>query len=217
VGKVIKAIAKPSVALGVPGMALNKLTGGKLDKNPFGLLMGEKSAATPNEVIDMASPQGRAFQEQALGQYGKFLGEDVSGLARAQSANLENMARSGAADQEMRARQMVAQRGLGGTSLGLNAILGQSAQLGNQIGAIRAQSPELERQMRQQNLNFATGGINQILGEQGQSRVLKMGQAAGPRTGGLAPLIGAGLGGLLGGPAGAGIGMSAGQYATQMG
>lgn len=209
-GKAVKAIAKPSVALGAMGIVGNKLTGGMLDKNPFGLLMGEKSAATPNEVIDMASPQGRAFQEQALGQYGKILGEDT---VANQIASQQDAARQAFQDRTMQAQQAVAQRGLGGTSLGLNAILGQSGQLANQLGAIQASAPEL----RKQNLNFATGGINQILGEQGQSRVLKMGQAAGPRTGGLAPLIGAGLGGIFGGPAGAQIGSSAGQYATQMG
>ena len=209
-GKVVKAIAKPSALLGVGGLVANELSGGKLDNMFSNALLGEKSDATPNEVIDLASVKGREFQEQALGQYGKLLGEDT---VANQIAAQQDAARQAAQDRTMQAQQAVAPRGLGGTSLGLNAILGQSGQLANQLGAIQASAPEL----RKQNLNFATGGINQILGEQGQSRILKMGQAAGPRTGGLAPLIGAGVGGLLGGPAGAGIGMSAGQYATQMG
>lgn len=198
----------------------DKATGGALSKFGNGLkdtFLGKKDPGTPDEVIDLGDPTGRAFQNQAIGKFGGMIEQDFGQMAENQSVNLENQARAGANDQEIRARQMVAQRGLGGTSLGLSAILNQKAGLSDQIGAIRANKPMLENQMTRENLQLASGGINQILNEQGQSKVLKMGQASKGRQGGLMPLIGAGVGAYLGGPAGAQAGMSIGQATTQLG
>ncbi len=185
----------------------NKASGGELSKIGNGLMdtfMGKKDPGTPDEVIDLADPTGRAFQKQAIGQYGDMMNQDFTQLAANQTASLENQARAGANDQEIRAKQMVAQRGLGGTSLGLNAILNQKAGLGDQIGAIRANQPMLQNQMSKENLQFASGGINQILNEQGQSKVLKMGQQAQGRGGGLLGMAMPIAGQVLGGMAGAG-------------
>ena len=179
-------------------------------------VLGKEDPGTPNQVIDLASPQGRALQGQALDQYGQFLGQDTGQMAAAQSAAQESQARQNVADQQMKAKELVAQRGLGGTSMGLNAILGQNQGLQNQLGAIRAQAPGLAQQMKQQNLNFATGGINQILGEQGSSKILSTGQASQGRQGGLAPLVGGALGAVYGGPTGAMAGMQAGNLLTKV-
>lgn len=210
--------SKGGVTGGIVGKGLDKLAGGEI-KGVFNDLkdvaLGKETAATPNEVIDMASPEGRKLQEQLLGQYGQGIGKDVSGIAQQQVTAQENQVMQNAADQKMRAEQLVAQRGLGRSASGIGAILSQQKGVNDQISAIRSQLPGLQEQMRQQNLNFATGGINQILGEQGQSKVLKMGQAA-TKSGGLAPLIGAAVGAKLGGPAGAQVGMNAGQYAQNM-
>lgn len=183
----------------------NKATGGELSKLGNGLMdiaLGAKTPGTPDEVIDLGDPTGRAFQKQAIGQYGDMMTQDFGQMAANQTTNLENQARAGANDQEIRAKQMVAQRGLGGTSLGLNAILNQKAGLGDQIGAIRANQPMLKNQMSKDNLQFASGGINQILNEQGQSKVLKMGQQAQGRSGGLLgmamPIAGQVAGGMAG-------------------
>lgn len=183
----------------------NKASGGEISKLGNGLMdvaFGKKTPGTPDEVIDMASPTGRALQETALGKYGEVMNQDVGQLANLQIDNQSRLARAGADDQERMAKQMVAQRGLGGTSLGLNAILGQKANLGNKLNDISGQRPMLENQMRQQNLGFASSGINQILNEQGQSKVLKMGQQAQGRSGGLVaaalPVAGQVLGGMAG-------------------
>ena len=208
----------------VSGAADKALLGGKIGSTAekaqsgiFDTIMGKKTPGTPDSVIDLASPTGRALQEQLLGQYGETLGQDTSGMAAQQVASQEAQARQLAKDQEMRAGQLVAQRGMGGTASGIGQILGQQRGLGEQVSAIRAQQPALAQQMKQQNLNFATSGINQILNEQGQSRALKMGQAATGRQGGLLPLIGGAAGAYLGGPAGAQVGMGLGQAATQIG
>lgn len=187
--------------------AANKASGGELSKIGNSIMdtaFGSKIPGTPDSVVDLGSAQGRALQEQALGQYGNLMNQDYSQLAKNQINQQENQARQGVADQETRARQMVAQRGLGNTSMGMNAILGQSAGLNNQIGAIRAQEPALAQQMKLQNLNASSQGVNQIMNEQGQSKVLKLGQQAQGRSGGL---VGAALpiaGQVLGGMAGAG-------------
>lgn len=185
--------------------AANKASGGELSKIGNGLMdvaFGKKTPGTPDEVIDLASPTGRALQEQAMNQYGQMLNQDTSAIAANQISQQENQARQNVADQEIRARQMVAQRGLGNTSMGMNAILGQSANLGNQLGAIRASAPGLANQLKQQNLGFASQGVNQILNEQGQSKVLKLGQQAQGRSGGLVaaalPIAGQVLGGMAG-------------------
>lgn len=194
-----------SFGKGVVLEAANKATGGSLSKigNSFkDVALGKETAATPNEVIDMASPEGRKLQEQLLSQYGQGIGTDVSGIAQQQVAAQENQIMQNAADQKMRAEQLVAQRGLGRTASGIGAILNQQKGVADQIGAVRSQLPGLQEQIRQQNLNFASSGINQVLNEQGQSKVLKLGQAAQPRSGGLLaaalPLAGTVLGGVAG-------------------
>ncbi len=204
------------------GKALNYTPIGLASKalgGPSGqeLLQGKETPATPNEVIDLASPKGREIQEGLLSRYGDAANQDVGAMAQRQTSILEEQARAGVGDQERLAQKMVAQRGLGGTSLGLNAILNQSKGLGDQLGTIRANQPMLQNQLGQQNLNFATSGINQILGEQGSSKALKMGTPAGPRTGGLAPLLGGAAGAYFGGPGGAQAGMAGGQALTQLG
>jgi hypothetical protein len=208
----ISGVVKNVPVIGDPlSKGINKVTGA-IDST----LLGEKDPGTSDQVVDFASKQGRDLQEQSLGKYGEFLNQDTKQLAANQIAQQSNQARANVEDQQRKAQQMVAQRGLGSSSIGVNAILNQGANLGNQLGAIQASQPALENQMRQQNLNFATGGINQILGEQGQSKVLKLGQASKGRQGGLAPLIGAGAGAYMGGPAGAQAGLGIGQAATQL-
>jgi len=197
--------SKGGITGGVISKAVDKATGGEIKGMFNGLkdvALGKETAATPNEVIDMASPEGRKLQEQLLSQYGKGIGTDTSGIAQQQIAAQENQIMQNAADQKMRAEQLVAQRGLGRTASGIGSILNQQKGVADQISANRAQLPGLQEQMRQQNLNFASSGINQVLNEQGQSKVLKMGQAAQPRSGGLLaaalPLAGSVLGGVAG-------------------
>lgn len=205
-------------AVGAGGVAdkalapINKGLGGIGDA-----ILGKKDPGTSDEVIDLADPYGRSLQNTALGEYGKYLNQDAGGMARTQTDNLNRQVRQDAEDQTRLAKQMVAQRGLGRSSLGLSAILGQSAGVGEKIGINNANEGLLKNQIGQQNLNFATGGINQILGEQGTSKIFKQGQASQGRQGGLAPLIGTAAGAYFGGPAGAKVGAGIGQAATQIG
>jgi hypothetical protein len=209
---------------GVITGAVDKATGGNIDKAAgkiqgglVNTLLGKKDPGTSDEVIDLADPTGRKFQSQAIGQYGDFLNQDTSQMAANQIQAQNNQIRQNAEDGTRQAQQLVAQRGLGNSSVGLNAILNQQSGVADKIGASNASQIGLENQMKQQNLNFATSGINQILNEQGQSKLFKQGQASKGRQGGLMPLIGGAAGAYFGGPAGAQVGMGLGQAATQIG
>jgi hypothetical protein len=197
------------------------------------MLLGQKNPGTPDSYVPLDP-----LQQKALDQYGKILDTNTDQLAQdaanSQLAGIsrgaafgENQARQGVMDTQRQAQDMVRQRGLGNSSVGLNAILSQNRGLANQIGDIRANAnsqveqinagmPLNKYNMRLQNLGAASGGINDIL----NTRIFKQGQQGGGRTGGLAPLIGAGAGALLAPPgqqaAGAQLGVGLGQYATQM-
>jgi hypothetical protein len=190
---------------------------GKVFSPVTDLFLGKKDPGTPDKIVDPADPTARWHQGKALDSYGQMLNKDMGQMSRTQTAQMENQARAGADDQERIARQMVAQRGLGNSSVGLNAVLNQKAGLSEKLGDIRANQPLLEHQMNQQNLQFASGGINSILNEQGQSKVFQQGQASQGRQGGLMPLLGAGAGAYLGGAQGAKVGLAMGQAATQIG
>jgi hypothetical protein len=161
------------------------------------LVFGAKSPGTWDKNIDVVSGKGREIQEKALGQYGEELGVNTNAIAQNQIAQQENQARQGAIDLESRARQMVAQRGLGNTAMGMNAMLGGQRDLANQIGGIRAGAPELERALRQRQLGFVSGGVNDILSQQSGSKIFMPGQQSVRGTGllhGLAGAIGQGAG-----------------------
>lgn len=201
------------------GSSIKSVTSGKslipgaFDKGKE-LLLGKKDEGIADKTIGLdaslakVTEQGRGLQGQALTQYGDMLKSSVGG----QMAAMERQARAGVEDQTRQAQKMVAQRGLGGSSLGLNTILNQSKGLSDQLGAIRGS----EQQLKQQNLQNATGGINSILGAQGAQTAFVQGTPGGGRKGGLAPLLGMAAGAAIGGPAGAQIGQGVGQAMTQM-
>lgn len=171
------------------------------------LLMGKKDKGTPDSYVPLDP-----LQMKVLGKYNQMLDTDTDGIAQNMVTQQENQVRSMAGDTERKARDLVAQRGLGDSSVGLNAILGANRDTGEKINAVRSQLPTLQYDLKSKNLGTAAGGIQNIFA----NRIFKQGREGGGRTGGLMPLVGAGIGGLLGGPGGAMVGMQAGQYATQM-
>jgi hypothetical protein len=199
-----------SVAKAVPGVT-SLAAGGDgwgAMKPAKDILLGKKGKATKDSYTQLDP-----LQQKALGQYGSILDNNTDQVAENAIAGQENQIRASGADAQRNAQDLVAQRGLGNSSVGLNAIINSNKNMGDQIGAARAMLPGLRQEMKLNNLNGATNGINSIL----NTRMFKQGQAAGPRTGGLAPLLGAGLGAAFGGPAGASVGMGVGNAMTQMG
>jgi len=142
------------------------------------------------------------LQVQALGKYGELLNKDTNQLASAAIERNDAGIRAAGDDATRQAQALVAQRGLGSSSVGLNAILNQKRDMGEKLAANRAGLPQLQYDMGLNNLNSATNGLQNIFG----SRLYKNGTPTGPRQGGLLPLIGAGVGAAYGGPQGAAAG-----------
>lgn len=188
------------------------LTGDNMLTN---VLKGKKDPGQAAVTTNFNSAQGTAAQNQLIDKFSTMGNQDFSGMANAQTAQQENQARQNVADQTMKAQQMVAQRGLGNTSMGLSAMLGQGQSLGNEIGQIRANRPMLENQMKMQNLNAASQGINSILGQQAGAMTYTPAVASKGRQGGLMGIAGAGIGAMMGGPAGAQVGMGMGNALSQ--
>lgn len=174
------------------------------------MILGKKDKGVKDSFVPLDP-----LQRKALGKFGSLLDRNTDGMANEMVARQENQIRQNAADTERQAKQLTAQRGLGNSSVGLNAIINSTRNMGDQIGATRAQLPGLKYNLETQNLNTASSGIQNIL----NNRIFKQGREGGGRTGGLAPLIGMGLGAYAtgGSPAGAQIGSGLGSALTQMG
>lgn len=158
------------------------------------LLMGKKSEGSP-EKYSKLEPE----QAAVLGVYRdeiKKLGEmDTAGMSKIQVNQLENQVRASADDEERKAQEMVAQRGLGKSSVGIGAILGTKRDLQNRVSAVRAQEPILRQGYENERINrlgTLSGGINSIFNQ----RMYSPEVGGGVREGGLLGL-GLGLGGAL--------------------
>lgn len=172
------------------------------------LIFGKKDPGIADRFIPLDP-----IQEKALGQYGNMLNTNTDGLAGKMIADQERMIRTGAQDAVRKTNQLMAQRGLKNSSLGLGAITGITRDMGDKIGEVRSRLPGLQYDLKTQNLNNATNGLQNIL----NSRTFIQGTPGGQRTGGLAPLIGAGIGGAYGGAGGAQAGLGIGKVLTQLG
>lgn len=222
------------VAAPFTGGASLALTNDKLSGKIGDALLGKKDEGTPDRTIGLdpslakVVEAGRPQQERALGilggQLNKFNSMDTKGLAGIMAGQQENLIRAQGKDQVRMANDMVARRGLGGSSLGLRAALGADKDISNKINEVRANRPIQEMQLDQQKLagiNTATGGINSILGTPGAQTTMVMGQqGTGMRSGGILgaamPIAGGILGGVYGGPQGAAAGMNVGQGASNI-
>lgn len=185
-GKVVDPL---NMSKGAVGGAL----GGDM-KGISNLLFGKEVKAQKSGFMPLDQTQVKA-----LGGYNKLLDQDMKGFADQQIAASERGIRQGGEDATRQAQQMVAQRGLGNSSVGLNAILNQKRDMANQIGANRARLPGLQYDMNLANLNSATKGIQDILG----SRMYQNGTPGGQRSGGIAGILGGAVGAKFGGPQGA--------------
>lgn len=232
-GKAVESVANVGTNIATGGMVgysdggfnkgvvldtANKASGGAVDKVTSGLkdtLFGKKEADTPSSVIDLGSAQGRALQETAIGRYGELLNQDTNKFAADQTAQQENQIRQNSDDQARNVLKLSAQRGLGNSSMGIRALLNSSADTAGKIGAVRAGEGMLANQLKNQNLTTASQGVNQILNEQGSSKVYQQ-AVAGGRKGGISGLLGAGVGAYMGRAQGASVGMNLGNAMGQM-
>lgn len=225
-------VVRVGAGIGTLGLSevANEATGGGLyggDSTFLGLgdvLRGEKDPGTPDKWLDLDPSlrrnveAGRTQQLEGINIYGDELkrlkGVDPGKLANIVQAKREKQLIGEGADQQRRAQQLIAQRGLGRSSVGLNAMLNADRKTQEKIGASRAEAPMLKEKIAQQRLGSiqqATGGINQALQAQGAQRDFVQGQTGGTRSGGLLGLAGGAIGAMKGGPQGAYAGQQLGQ------
>lgn len=173
------------------GKAVGKVLGtvtGTLTKGPLGdSLFGEKDPGVAASTANIYNSDQQKLLDNTTNQYQDLLNKN-SQIAQNQGAQMENQILANADDQERKAQQIVAQRGLGNSSVGLNAILGAKKNTSDQIAGVRAGLPG----MQLDNLNKINSGIGNLLGTQSGGTIYNKAQASTGRDGGLAPLLVAG-------------------------
>ena len=112
-------------------------------------------------------------------------------------------------DLRRRLQNMVARKTMG-MSTGINADLAQTSKIGQQVGAIRNQTRPNERNLILKKISDMSNAGSKILGSQ-NAPIDFNGQPA-QRGPGILPLLTAGAGAYMGGPAGAQVGLGVGQY-----
>lgn len=178
-------------------------------------LFGKKDPGRPDRMVELdpslrqTVEQGRAGQQQGLGLYTDELtrlkGTSPEALSQIVQARTEKGIIGEGKDAQRRAQQLVAQRGLNKSSVGLNAMLQAGSKTGEQIQTSRANQPLMQEQIASQRMGQvgqATGGINQVLNAQGAQRDLIQGRQGGQRSGGLLGLIGGAAGAYAAGSSG---------------
>jgi hypothetical protein len=228
-GDNIGRIGAGVATLGLSEVA-NEVSGGGIwggDSTVLGLgdvLRGEEDPGVADKYLDLDPSlrrnveQGRNAQSQGLGLYSDELkrlkGVDPKQLAGVVQAKQEKQLLGQGKDQRRRAQQLVAQRGLNRSSVGLNAMLNAGTASDDKIAQSRAEQPLLQEKIASQRLGSigaAQQGINQSLGAQGAQRDFVQGREGGGRSGGLMGLAGGLFGAYAGGPQGAYAGQQLGQ------
>jgi hypothetical protein len=213
------------VALGISTGGLSEVARSSGAKD---FLLGKKKGGfSADEIagqIRDAQAEGISTAKKGLEKLNKELETDGGDLAARQyEKGLEAQKTSvvtAAQDARRRAQQMMAQRGLKNTSLGLASDRSMTQEAGKQMGTIQSQYSNIPLIQRQQRLADA-----QMLQQAGQGTFGNLGGTAGvrfhgqegSRSGGLlgvasalAPAAGAIAGGMFGGPMGASMGAQAG-------
>lgn len=225
-------LGRVAVGVGTFGLSevANEATGGGIwgeGSNVLGLgdvLRGEKDPGQADKWLNLDPSlrrnveAGRAQQLEGINLYGDELkrlkGVDPKKLAGIVQAKKEKQLLGQGEDKKRRAQQLVAQRGLNRSSVGLNAMLNADKETQKNIRTARAEAPLTQEKIAQQRLasiGTAQQGINQSLSAQGAQRDFVQGRTGGQRSGGLLGLAGGLAGAYYGGPQGAYAGQQLGQ------
>lgn len=153
------------------------------------ILLGKKQGTIPpDQIANMI----RATQMKGISELNQALSAPVGQVVGAQAARESKGILSAAQDARRRAQQLMAQRGLAGSSIGLGQERSITQQAGEQLGALQASLPERIRQMQLSNAQARIG-----VGGLGTTQGIRFAPEQGQRTGGflgiasaLAPLAG---------------------------
>lgn len=218
-----KSIAKIGLAPVTGGLSLFAGGGGGGVKD---LLFGspEQQAKYQQIALTKAQLDENKRRGRVLGEAEKIaMAEptDLKANIQQEQAQKERLARGAYEDERRRLQDVIRQRGLGSSSVGLGQIAGQQRRLSENLANIRAQTPSLFRaeKERQQQLKFGRlsglGGLSPLQTPGGYM------QDPAQRGGGLfdlATTIGGGaIGAAYGGPMGAMLGAQMGRGVGQTG
>lgn len=193
----------------VSSSPIGKMTGASSLQD---LLMGRQVGPDPEAATLKAYKMRglKLIRQQMEAERKAPSGEALARLTNAQQLKGIKTARE---DASRRLNDIIAQRGLRGTSAGLTQQVGLSRKFAENAGNIRASLPAMIAQ-RQAEKRQRVAGLAGALTQQTGQIPLRFGTE---RQGGLAPLIGAGIGGIMGGPGGAQIGGGIGSGLLGMG
>lgn len=228
--KLAKSIGIGGILGGGAGALSMGLLGGGEGVKDF-LLGKKKGGFSADEIAgEIRRVQGKGIltAEKGLERLNQALEKDGGELAA--QAVREGVAKeqkgilTSAQDARRRAQQMIAQRGLQGSSLGLSADRSATQEMGKQMASAQAKLAQIPLAMRQQQLADAQmlqGAGTGLFGGLGGSAGVRFHGQEGSRSGGvlgvasaLAPLAGTVAGGIFGGPMGA---MAGGQVGGAIG
>lgn len=192
------------------------------------LLFGKKDKGTPDQYVDTRTKYdikrdrlAREAESDMIQRMRGMANEVDSPEAREsfrknllfQQRQEENQLLGAGRDAQMKARDMIARRGLGNSAVGLRAELKADEPYRRGLASARtrliSQLPELERERRMRTLNQIIGGVK-MAGSGRSSQVdYVQGREATGRGGGLFDVAATAAGAYLGGPAGAQAGKGA--------
>lgn len=193
------------------------------------LLFGKKKKAFDNQKIGL-SPEQAAQNKVRTTNLFRLSDEanapvDYSGAEQEIKRDLfnrEKLTRAAYEDQKRRLGDIVKQRGLGGSSVGLSQELGLSADMANKLAETRSLFPSMLRAEKERLRDKRFNRLRSVIGTAGPLQVARYVQSAPAKRGGglfglATTLGGAAAGGIIGGPQGAGIGAQLGSGVGQVG
>jgi hypothetical protein len=171
--------------------------------------MGLKSLIKGKKVVDYADDvagdikglrrSGVDLQKTAIQAMG---GTDVGQMARAEAARESDLIRGAGEDAAQKTNQLISQRGLGNSSIGLGQQVQNTRQTANAINANNADMGNRIRRIANENVALGSN----LIAQAGPLRL----NTTKRREGGLGGALGTAIGAAVGGPAGAKIGGSIG-------
>lgn len=159
--------------------------------------------------INSAGKLGLSQMTSGLNDLNKNFYENPQGHIQSQIGLENKMLRASSGDSSKRLSQLISQRGMGSSSIGLGEQINQEQSLNDRIALNNASGSSRLKDLLNEKMNSGTNLWN-VKASQGPVQMQDIKQ----KQGGIAPLLGAGVGAAFGGPAGAQVGMGLGQYLT---
>lgn len=172
------------------------------------LLGGKKTTIKADPLakdINALGKQGIGYMSSAANNLNEKIYNQGDNYVENQIALENNAIRGAAQDAQRRTKQLIAQRGMGMSSIGLGTEVNQAKQLNEKLALNKASGMERLRGLYGDQINMG----NQLFGVKSSQGPIQMTNTT-YRTGGIAGLIGAGVGAYYGGAGGAQAGMAAG-------